>query len=93
MSKGRTHDAETGQGEHEHAGGSVGAVRTRFLLQIRHDLPHVLEALRAVDGSDSALLTWAADWHLQDAWTVDVARRTLEEWRRSPASGDASAMG
>jgi len=85
MPKGRTEDAKIRPGEYEHPGGSVGALRTRFLLQIRNDLPHVLEALRALDGSEPALLAWAAEWHLQDKWTVDVARRTLDEWRRWPA--------
>jgi hypothetical protein len=85
MPKGRTDAAKIGPGEYEHHGGSVGAVRTRFLLQIRHDLPDVLETLRALDGSEPALLTWAAHWHLQDRWTLDVARRTFEEWQRWPA--------
>src|SRR4029077_12813050 len=85
MPKGRTDDAKTAAGEYDHPGASVGAVRTRFLLQIRNDLPHVLEALRALDGSEPALRAWADDWHLQDRWTLDVARRTLEEWQRSPA--------
>lgn len=80
MTKGRI-----GPGEYEHPGGSVGDVRTRYLLQIRADLPHVLEALRALDGSDAALLAWASTWHLQDPWTIDVARRTREAWDRWPA--------
>jgi hypothetical protein len=84
MAKGRSDHAKIAPGEYEHPGGSVGEVRTLFLLQIRNDLPHVLEELRALDGSEHALLAWAAIWHLQNKWTIDVARRTLDEWRREP---------
>jgi hypothetical protein len=84
MPKGRSDHAGIAPGEHAHPGGSVGEVRTRFLLQIRNDLPHALEELRALDGSEPALLNWAAIWHLQDLWTVEVARRTIDEWHREP---------
>jgi len=86
MPKGRTDDAKTGPGEYEHLGSSEGEVRTRFLIQIRLDAPYVLEALRALDGSEPTLLAWAADWHLQDEWILDVARRTLHDWRAHPTA-------
>jgi len=85
MPKGRTDDAKIGPGEYEHAGSSVGDVRTRFLTQIRLDAPYVLEELRALDGSESALLAWAVNRHLQNEWIIDIARRTLDEWRAHPA--------
>jgi len=88
MPKGRTDDAKTGPGEYEHLGSSEGEVRTRFLIQIRLDAPYVLEALRALDGSEPTLLAWAADWHLQDEWILDVARRTLHDWRAHPATAE-----
>jgi hypothetical protein len=85
MPKGHTDDAKIGPGEYEHAGSSVGDLRDRFLFIVRRDTPQVMEALRKLDGSESALLAWAADWHLQDAWIMDVARRTLLDWRAHPA--------
>ena len=44
-----------------------------------------MEALRKLDGSEPALLAWAAEWHLQDEWILDVARRTLHGWHAHPA--------
>lgn len=85
MPKGHTEDARIGGGEYEHPGSSVEDVRDRFLIQIRLDTPHVLEALRSLDGSEEALRSWTAEWHLTDDWIVEVARRTLNDWRAHPA--------
>jgi hypothetical protein len=85
MPKGHTDQAKVGLGEYEHPGSSVDVLRTSFLIQIQRDMPHVLEALRELDGSEAALLAWAEHWHLQDAWILDVARRTLETWHDYPA--------
>jgi hypothetical protein len=48
-----------------------------------------MEALRELDGSEPALRTWAADWHLGDEWIVNVARRTIREWHKYPALAKA----
>jgi hypothetical protein len=85
MPKGRAEDARIGLGEYEYPGSSVDELRARFLMQVQLDVPQALEALRTLDGSEQALDAWAAHWHLRDAWIVDVARRTLQEWRRWPA--------
>lgn len=85
MPKGREHVIKIGPGECEHPAASVGEIRTRFLIQIRLDAPYVLEGLRTLDGSEPALRGWAADWHLQEEWIIDVARRTLHDWRTRPA--------
>jgi hypothetical protein len=85
MPKGRAEHAKIGPEDYEHAGSSVGDLRGRFLFFIRRDTPQVMEALLALDGSDPGLLAWAKDWHLQDEWITNVARRTLDDWRTHPA--------
>lgn len=85
MPKGYTEDARIGPGEYQYVGSSTGALRDRFLFVVRRDTPQVMEALRALDGSESALNAWAAHWRLQDPWILDAARRTLDHWRAYPA--------
>jgi hypothetical protein len=85
MPKWRAEHAKIEPVDYQHAGSSVGDLRNRFLFFIRCDTPQVMEALLALDGSDSGLLAWAKDWHLQDEWIRDVARRTLDDWRTHPA--------
>jgi hypothetical protein len=85
MPKGRAEDARVGPGEYEYPGSSVDEIRARFLIQIQLDVPQALEALRELDGSEAAIGAWAAHWYLQDAWIVDVARRTRQAWHDWPA--------
>lgn len=78
-------DPKLGRGDYEHSGSSlVEELRERFLNQIRLDMPHVLGALRTTDGTELSLLAWAAEWHLQDQWILEVARRTFKAWRDHP---------
>jgi hypothetical protein len=89
MPKGNAENTRIGPGDHDQPGSSTADLRNRFLFAIRHDAPYVMEALQKLDGSEPALLAWATEWHLQDTWVMDVARRTLQDWRDHPAIAES----
>lgn len=76
MPSGRASSSLVGLGEYDYLGRSVGDLRLLFLLTIRRDVPHALDALADVD-SDSGFKAWAVRFNITDPWLIDVAQRTL----------------
>ena len=83
MPSGRSVSHQIGLGEYEYEGSSQDELRQLFLLVVRRDVRHALQALRDLQ-HDDAIPTWAREYHLEADWLLEVALRTREQWRRDP---------